>query len=193
MEQFKLRKYSISYLEDKKADSLPPLMEAVDDYASSIKEEYRSMSARLCRDSLLSEYNYRMRSKLKSCRTLGMTINQGDICYIDFGRQYVSEAGFQHFGLVMNVYCGKALVIPMTSNPLNYHQAYDHVDNLDGLRHLMRLGKTEGLNKYSVLFLNDAKFINTARVIDLKSWIDPQGEQFRKIKKRLVECLETSL
>lgn len=134
-----------------------------------------------------------MRSKLRSCRSLGMMISSGDICYIDFGRAYVTEAGYQHFGLVVTVSSGKALVIPMTSNTVNYELAYDPEDNPEGLKHLMRLGKTEGMYKYSVLFLNDAKFINTARIIDLKSHLDPGSEKFREIISRLFECMTPSL
>ena len=193
MENIKLQQYSADYLRDKEASNLPPLMSAINDYISEIKEEYTHMPAKVCRDTLLSEYNYRMRSKLRSCRCFGLTAHPGDICYIDFGRAYVTEAGYQHFGLVITVSSGKALVIPMTSNTVNYNLAYDPQENPDGLKHLMKLGKTEGLNKYSVLFLNDAKFINTARIIDVKSKLDPQGEQFRKIVGRLFECMAVSL
>jgi hypothetical protein len=78
----------------------------------------------------------------------------------------------------------------MTSNENNYSLAYDPVSNPDGLRHLMRLGKVEGLYRYSVLFLNDGKFINTARIIDIKGHIDPQGELFERIRNRFISCLE---
>ncbi len=193
MEDLKLHRFSADYLQDKQACNLPPLMEAINDYVAEIKEEYTHMPAKMCRDTLLSEYNYRMRSKLRSCRSFGLTVSPGDICYIDFGRAYVSEAGYQHFGLVITVSSGKALVIPMTSNSTNYAMAYDPVINPDGLRHLMRLGKTEGLYKYSVLFLNDAKFINTARIIDMKSWIDPRSQLFRDITDRLFECMTVTL
>ncbi len=193
MNSMELRNYPISYLEDKKAESLAPLMEAIENYVITAKQDLENMPAKMCRDSLLSEYNYRTRSKLKSCRSFGMTIAPGDICYVDFGRAYVTEIGYQHFALVINVYCGKALVVPMTSNPVNYKQAYDSESNPSGLKHLMRLGKLEGLYKYSVLFLNDAKFINTARVIDLKAYLDPKSEQFQLIKKRLWECMEVQL
>ena len=142
------------------------------------------------RDTLLSEYNYQMRSHLKSSRSFGLNIEAGDICYIDYGRAYISEIGYQHFGLVLKVFCGKAFVLPMTSNENNYSLAYDPVSNPDGLRHLMRLGKVEGLYRYSVLFLNDGKFINTARIIDIKGHIDPQGELFERIRSRFISCLE---
>ena len=193
MEDLKLHRISADYLQDKQADSLPPLMEALDDYMAEIKEESTHMPAKLCRDILLSEYNYRIRSKLKSCRSFGLTVYAGDICYIDFGRAYVTEAGYQHFGLVITVSSGKALVVLMTSNPVNYSMAYDPDDNPNGLRHLMRLGRVEGMYKYSVLFLNDAKFINTARIIDMKSWLDPESEKFRQIVRRLFECMSMPL
>ena len=41
MTDHKLHRYSSDYLMDKQADSLPPLMEAIDDYITGIREEYR--------------------------------------------------------------------------------------------------------------------------------------------------------
>ena len=56
-------------------------------------------------------------------------------------------------------------------------------------RHLMRLPEIEGLNKSSVLFLNDAKWINSARVIDVKAHIDPNSYLFDKIKKCVLQMM----
>lgn len=176
--------------QNESAARYPALQEAIENYIVNIREEYGNMNAKQARDTLLSEYNYQMRSHLKSSRSFGLNIEAGDICYIDYGRAYISEIGYQHFGLVLKVFCGKAFVLPMTSNENNYSLAYDPVSNPDGLRHLMRLGKVEGLYRYSVLFLNDGKFINTARIIDIKGHIDPQGELFERIRNRFISCLE---
>ena len=72
----------------------------------------------------------------------------------------------------------------MTSNSVAYNSAYDRYDNPEGITHLMRLGKVDGLFKYSFLFLNDAKFINTARIIDVKSHINVNGKLFNEIMLR---------
>ena len=45
------------------------------------------------------------------------------------------------------------------------------------------------MNKNSVLFMNDAKWINTARIIDVKAHLDRQGELFQEIKARVIHCL----
>ena len=45
------------------------------------------------------------------------------------------------------------------------------------------------LNKASVLFLNDAKWINSARVIDVKAHIDPNSHLFDKIKKCVMQMM----
>ncbi|MBR6958383.1 MAG: hypothetical protein IKH73_08060, partial [Erysipelotrichaceae bacterium] len=137
--------------QNESAARYPALQEAIENYIVNIREEYGNMNAKQARDTLLSEYNYQMRSHLKSSRSFGLNIEAGDICYIDYGRAYISEIGYQHFGLVLKVFCGKAFVLPMTSNENNYSLAYDPVSNPDGLRHLMRLGKVEGLYRYSVL------------------------------------------
>lgn len=171
------------------AGQLPALKEAIQEYSCTIRGEYERLPAKQARDILLSEYNFRTRGGLKSCRPLGMTIYPGDVCYIDYGRAYISEIAYQHFGLVMNVFYGKAFVIPMTSNSHQFDTAYDPVENPGGHRHLMRLGRIEGLTRHSVLFLNDAKFINSARIIDVKGHIDPNGELYRTVWLRLMNCL----
>lgn len=163
--------------------------QAIDDYVYDLQREYHSMPYKQARDTLLSEYNYHVRSRLKSCRCFGMTISPGDFCYIDFGKAYLSEAGYQHFGFVLNVFNSKAFVIPMTSNENTCRMAYDEKTNPQGLRHLMRIGRIDGLYRDSVLFLNDGKYINTARIIDIKGHIDPDSPLFREIHKRFIETL----
>ena len=78
----------------------------------------------------------------------------------------------------------KALVIPMTSNSEAYYGAYDEKSNPGGSSHLMRLGLVKGLNRHSVLFLNDVKYINTARIIDIKAHINTDSILFKKIYQR---------
>lgn len=99
-----------------------------------------------------------------------------------------SEVGYQHFGLVLAMKNGKIFVVPMSGNSSAYHRAYDPVSHM-GKRHLMRLPEIEGLNKASVLFLNDAKWINSARVIDVKAHIDPNSHLFDKIKKCVMQMM----
>lgn len=100
------------------------------------------------------------------------------------------ESGFQHFAVIISFCHGKAFVVPMTSNPTMYNQAYDHQMTPDGKKHLMRIGMIEGMAKESVLFLNDGKFINTARIIDVKANINKNSRLFQEIKKRLKECMK---
>ena len=168
----------------------PVLMDAISDFVDTTRRQYENMPIKQATDILLSEYNYQNRSQLKSCRSFGFIIKPGDICYIDFGKAYLQEIGFQHFGLVINVFNAKAFVIPMTSNFNAFRQAYDPLYNPDGLKHLMRLGRIEGLYKYSILFLNDGKFINTARIIDVKAYLDPSSKLFRDIRQRLIDCIQ---
>ena len=77
----------------------------------------------------------------------------------------------------------------MTSNPATYKMAYDPVECPNGRRHLMRIGLIEGMKKESVLFLNDCKYINTARIIDVKATIPENSALFRHIVNRVKECL----
>ena len=103
--------------------------------------------------------------------------------------KYLNEMGYQHFGLVMAISNRKAFVIPLTSNPVTYQKAYDPVENPRGKKNLMRIGLVDGLRKDSVLFLNDCRFINTARVINITTHIDPASDLFQEVEARLKEVL----
>lgn len=151
--------------------------------------EYHTMPEKLLDSTLTSEMNLMLRRKHMNCIDFGITCSIGDVLYIDFGTAYLNEAGYQHFGLVVNIKNGKPFVVPMTSNPITYAQAYDEKYNPSGKKHLMRIGLVNGLVRESVLFLNDAKFINSARIIDKKAYISPYSPLFRKIKNRLNDYL----
>lgn len=53
----------------------------------------------------------------------------------------------------------------------------------------MALGEVKGLSKSSVLFLNDAKWINTARIIDVKAHLNPKEALFQEIRRRIIELI----
>ena len=147
------------------------------------QQQYQRLPEKVLQSHLISEANWMLRKQYRSCDQLGVKIQVGDICYIDFGQAYLNEAGFQHFGLILNIFNGKAFVVPMTSNPCTYAQAYDEKINPYGKKHLMRIGLIKGLNRESVLFLNDCKYINTARIIDVKARIHSESLMFEKSKK----------
>ncbi|MEG0076608.1 hypothetical protein [Anaerorhabdus sp.] len=46
------------------------------------------------------------------------------------------------------------------------------------------------MNRKSVLFLNDCKFINSARVIDVKAHLDVDSAYFAQIKKRIIQMID---
>lgn len=144
------------------------------------KDEYAQISYKEGVQRLISEKNYNIRRNIASSKSMGLSIRPGDVCYTDFGQAYLYEAGYQHFGLVIAIVHFKALIIPMTSNPQTYRKAFTNEGT-----YLFPLGTIEGLYKESVLFLNDAKFINTARIIDVKAHIPVDSEMFLKIKSKL--------
>lgn len=148
------------------------------------EEEYSRTSYEEGTKKLVSEANYSLRRHVPSSRALGFEVKEGDICYVDFGLAYLYEAGYQHFGLVIKIEHFKALIIPMTSNSKTYRKSFT-----DKGTYLFPLGTIEGLYKESVLFLNDAKFINTARVIDIKAHIPPESQLFQDIKNRLKQLV----
>ena len=158
-------------------------------YVLEHKQDYEMLSVNQALPRLISDANLRERRGYSSCSELGVDIRVGDICYIDFGEAYICEIGFQHFGLILTLFHNKAFVVPMSGNHGAYLQAYG-ASNPKGKRHLMRLGKIKGMNKESVLFLNDAKWINTARIIDVKSHLDRNSFKFHDIKERVKACLD---
>lgn len=143
------------------------------------EDEYSKISYREGVQRLISEKNYNARRDVQSSKSLGIQIYPGDICYIDFGQAYLYEAGYQHFGLVLSIVHYKALVIPMTSNAATYKRAFEKQGD-----YLYPLGTVKGLYRESVLFLNDAKFINTARIIDVKAHLDVTSPKFLEIKEK---------
>lgn len=161
-------------------------------YMRHRKDVYQALIPDTALSNMISETNWVERSGYFSGEEMGIFVKPGDICYMDFGQQYLNEAGYQHFGLIMSICSKKALVIPMTSNPSTYAKAYDPIDNPHGKKNLMRIGKVEGLYKMSVLFLNDIRYVNTARVIDIKAHVTPESPLFRTAQKRMLEVMFTN-
>lgn len=160
------------------------------DYIQSRKGIYGMIMPNQVSSNLISEANWMIRARCQSCEDLGMEVSPGDICYMDFGQAYLNEAGYQHFGLVVSICNKKALVVPMTSNAATYARAWDPKTNPQGKKHLMRLPEIRGLYKKSVLFLNDIKFINTARIIRITGHLSVRCATFHEIKERLRTLLQ---
>ena len=158
-------------------------------YLNSKRIVYDGIDQKNADFNMISEANWLLRKDRLSCEKFGVNVEVGNICFIDFGQAYLNEIGYQHFGLIMSFCQKKALVVPMTSNSIQYAHAYDPKDNPKGKQNLFRLGYINGMNKPSVLFLNDAKYINTARIIDVKAFINPNSNLFKAIKKQLMQVM----
>lgn len=158
-------------------------------YIEEKSMDYETLDVKEALPRLVSDQNLRERRHTHNCAELGVDIRVGDICYIDFGEAYINEIGYQHFGLITTIFHNKAFVVPMSGNHSAYMQAYSK-ENPKGKRHLMRLGKVPGMNKVSVLFINDAKWINTARIIDVKAHLRKDSALFQEIKERVKRCLD---
>ena len=156
-----------------------------DMYVAETESIYSHLTTKEAMVRMISEINFRNRSQASSCEDLGVWIRVGDICYIDFGINYINEAGFQHFGIILAIVNNKVLVTPMTSNEKAYQVS--QIRNMKA--HLMPIGKVDGMYRESTLFLNDSKFINSARIIDVKAHIPIQSTLFKDIKKRFHELV----
>ena len=173
----------ITYLNGSKKDI--DLNQIVDYYLYKKEVQLKEMNKRKLSRLMISKLNYEIRSEYKSSELLGFKVKVGDICYVDFGRAYISEAGYQHFGIIIGYCNSKALVVPMSSNALMYNQSYCQSTFPRGKKHLYRLPTLNGLHKKSVLFLNDTKYINTARIIEVKGHIPVKSNLFKDILDRV--------
>ena len=158
-------------------------------YLDTRESIYNLLDAEHCEQNLISEVNWADRKKYTGSREFGIPVKVGDICYIDYGQAYLNEIGYQHFGLIVSITEGKMFVVPMTSNTVQYAKAYDPVSNPTGRKHLMRLGQIGEMNKPSVLFLNDVKYLNTSRVIRKVAHMDTRRELFWSVKIRVLETI----
>jgi hypothetical protein len=158
-------------------------------YTSHYYQYLRSLPTKHMSRECISGMNRLARYNLRSSSQLNIHVNVGDVCYMDFGQVYINEAGYQHFGLILSIVNHKAFVLPMTSNSTTYQFATDPTRIEHGKNHLIQLGWIEGLNKQSVAFINDCKFINTARIISIKGHINPDGEMFKEIVERVRDAI----
>lgn len=154
---------------------------------SSMKGFLHQQDPKEAAKMLLSMHNYIQRSALDTHFT--QDVVAGDVVYVDFGQAYLNEAGYQHLGLVLATFNGKIFVVPMSSNPKTYQEAYHPDENPEGRAHLMRFGKRCGLKQASVLFINDSKFINPNRIIDFIGYLEPTHPLFTQIQHRVFSCL----
>ncbi|MBQ9327292.1 MAG: type II toxin-antitoxin system PemK/MazF family toxin [Solobacterium sp.] len=153
------------------------------DYVESRRTVYGQFLPNYLQPNMRSEAMWVLRGKCHSGEEVGIYVHRGDICWMDFGQSFLEEMGYQHFGLVMALCNKKALVIPMTSNKEAFIRSEEKYS------HLMRIGQPEGLDKPSTLFLNDLRFINTARILKIRSRIDPESGLFQEIQKRVIDLL----
>lgn len=167
-----------------KGDSEVKIENLIDYYLNHLEDKFYDMSNYQVAKIIISELNYEKRRDFKSSELNGFKVKVGDICYIDFGRAYINEAGYQHFGIIVGYCNSKALIIPMSSNYSMYQQSFCAKTFPNGKRHLYRLPDLEALSRKSVLFLNDMKYINTARIIEVKGHLDPNSELFKDILYR---------
>ena len=161
-------------------------------YLKYRKEVYGKLLEDRVQGNMISEANWILRRNYVCSDDIGICVRAGDVVYLDYGQAYLNEMGYQHFGLIVSICRGKALIIPMTSNAAHYRNAYDPEENPEGKPHLMRLGKLEGMRKESVLYLNDLKYINTARIIRVMAHLDTDSELYRRIRERMQKIMFSS-
>lgn len=160
-----------------------PLNILVDNYLNLVSDEFSKMEYDDVSKKIISDVNYMSKGQLNS-EEIVSNVKQGDICYFDFGKAYKYEAGYQHFGLVTAVQKNKLFVIPMTSNKKIYEKGMHGRDNL------YPIPKQGDMTNDSVLFLNDAKWISSNRIIDTFAQIDSESELFKDICNRTINYIE---
>ena len=160
----------------------------IDKYIHIKNQLYEFLVPNNVESAMISEANWIARGTYMSGEEVGIYVKPGDVVFLDFGQAYLNEMGYQHFGLVITVCEKKALVVPMTSNTKTCSNAFD-LSNLKGKKNLYCIPSIPGLFKKSVLFLNDMKLINTARIIDIKGHINVESNDFKEIQTRIVQMV----
>lgn len=97
-----------------------------------------------------------------------ITIELGNIYYIDYGKTFCGELSYFHYGLCIGKRDGKILIVPMRSGHDVFDKAYHPTNNPMGNRKYRQALTQEGFAKNSVLLINDTKYISAGR-IDKKS------------------------
>ena len=154
-------------------------------YMISYARFIQNLPTHIQRKECISGLNRLKRIEYWSSDDLELNIQPGDICYFEYGHAFLNEAGYQHFGLVISIFNQKAFVIPMTSN----QNAIRKATQAGTQNHLFYIGQLEGLDKRSVLFLNDCKFINTCRIISINAHLpveDPMFKDIQELLKRII-------
>lgn len=163
----------------------------MDDMIEEYLEHYRSYLRAQRKSEQIKEiksgYNRMNRTEMWSSEAMNLSVKRGDICFIDYGKAYLNEAGYQHFGLVLREFNQKILVVPMTSNKSAIKHSRNYVEN--GKKHLYYIGHLDGLHKPSTLFLNDFKFVNSSRIISINGHLKPDSEMFQEI----LEIIKTEI
>ena len=124
-----------------------------------------------------SMMNYFKYSADTTCYDRVGTVAKGDVIYVEFGASFNRESGNGHLAVVLKIYAGKLLVVPLTSNLAIIDKDYCFL--------LMK--GVGGLNKTSVAFLNDAKFISPSRVLNIVGNLGE--EKADEIKRKVVEII----
>ncbi len=153
----------------------------IENYLSEYNIFMHSLPEFLRRKECVSGINRVRRLKHRSSSELNIEVVPGDVCYIDYGQVYINEAGYQHFGLVISEFNDKLFVVPMTSNK----EMLKRSSGPNRRRHLYNIGRVMGLNRPSVLFLNDCKYINSSRIISVNAHICPDSDMFAEISSLL--------
>lgn len=112
-----------------------------------------------------------------------LEVRSGDIVYIDFHEAYNYECGYAHLALVLKVSGYKAFIVPLTSNK----NACEKATTEDSER-FYYLGKRCS-SKESCAFLNDARWINLARVNRVIEQYAVRPYELHKIKERIFELI----
>lgn len=166
------------------------IYQGIEFYIQRLRQHLLSLPKTEAKRQTLSGLNWLSRKHLTSSLAFDLRLKKGDICFIDFGKAYINEAGYQHFGLILSLVNYKALVVPMSSNSTTISKASNVLCEGQVKNHLYYIGKLDGMNRPSVLFLNDAKYINTARVIEVIAHMDIHSTMFKEIESRILSHIK---
>ena len=120
-----------------------------------------------------------------------LNIKKGDVCQIEFGKNYIPEMSYEHRGLIIGIKKRLLYVLPIFSYDPDKHPDVCHpVDFPNSKSDLYLLKSTEFtfIRHDSVLKLNDLRTISTNRILYRQNGrMDPASDTYRQIEALVLQ------
>lgn len=120
-----------------------------------------------------------------------LVIKKGEVCQIEFGKNYIPEMSYEHRGLIIGIKKKLLYVLPIFSyDPSKHSDIYHPINFPNSKSDLYLLKSTEFtfIDHDSVLKLNDLRTISANRVLYKQNGrIAPVSDTYRRIESLVLQ------